>query len=275
MTYDQEVATMPDTFTISTTDSTTVALDSARQGSVAFTVTNVSGQTLKTRGYVVPDNSSSPNWFAPMGSDVTDIAAGGSQQYSYKIVVPADKPAGSYSFHFSVVGVDNPDEQFAQGPEMSLVVTAAPVHPPVKKGYVEAVVGGLVGALAGGALGAMPGVIFVLTTGQVKDLGQAVGDALVFALLAVVGAAIGLWVGSAIGVWSVLRSRKYDYPGTSGCLMAVLIVILWVLAGFLLSVLKLQEPVSTILTVVVLVIVTAGAALAARAATLFLRARQV
>jgi hypothetical protein len=266
---------MPDTFTISTTGGTTVSLDSARQGSVTFTVTNVSGQALKARGYIVPDNKSSPGWFTPLGNEVTDLAAGGSQQYAYKISVAADAPAGTYTFHFSVVGVDNPDEQFAQGPEMSMVVTAAPVHPPVKKGYMESVVGGLIGALAGGALGAMPGLVFILTTGHINDLGQLFGDLLIFALLLALGAFLGLWLGSAIGVWSVLRARKFEYPGTTGLLMGVLSIVLMLVAGALLGLVKLPELVSTILSILMLTLAIGGAALAARAAALFLRARQV
>ncbi|HST05765.1 MAG TPA: hypothetical protein VLQ48_13650 [Chloroflexia bacterium] len=269
---------MPNTFTVSTTGgnaANTITLDTARQATVTFAVTNVSGLALKARGYIVTDNASSPAWFTCSANEVRDMPAGGAEQYTYSFTVPADKPPGTYSFHFSIVGVDNPDEQFAQGPEMSYVVTAAPVRPPVKKGYTAAAVGGLVGALAGGALAALPGVIFLLTTGHITDLGEAIGDVIVFVVLAAVGALLGIWVGSAIGVWSVLRSRKYEYPGTTGCLMAVLVVILLVLSILLLGLVKLPNVVSDIVTLIVLALAVTGAALAARAITLFWRARQI
>ncbi|MEO8286258.1 MAG: hypothetical protein ABI670_07450 [Chloroflexota bacterium] len=266
---------MPETFAI-TASGTTVALDSARQGTILFTVNNVSGRVIRARGYVVADNASSPDWFTVDGETVRDFAVGGTDQYKVNVLVPADKPPGTYTFHFSVVGVTNPDEEFAQGPDVTFTVSAAPVRPPVKKGYMVALVGALIGAFAGGAIGAIPALLFILTTGKVGDFGEAIGVVILFVILAIIGAPLGVWLGSIIGTWFALKSRGMEYPWFTALVMAVMVIVFLGLASFIASIFKISnEVISGVLFLVLAVAAVSGAVFASRAITLFLKIHQV
>jgi hypothetical protein len=59
------------------------------------------------------------------------------------INVPPKSPPGSYIFRLDMVGVENPDEDFAQGPGVTFQVTAAPAPKPFPW-WILAVAGGVV-----------------------------------------------------------------------------------------------------------------------------------
>lgn len=266
---------MAATFTI-TANSNMVALDSARQGKASFVATVTSAQGTRVRSWVTPEGTTSADWFTIEGLPVRDLIVGSPETYSVLISVPAEAPPGNYSFTLNVVGVNIPDEEFAASPSTAFTVTGAKVMPPVKKGYIEALGGGLVGAFAGGAIGAIPALLFFLTTGQPADLSSALGAVICFVFLAVIGAPLGLWIGTAVGVWAGLKWRGCQYPRRSGLVAAVLLPVLLFALLFALGAIHIQnDTISQILTVLVAAISAAGAAAGARALILLMTTRQV
>lgn len=104
-------------------------LNAKRQGEVAFTVSNAENRPMRGRAYILPEGKARPEWFTLSGEPEQDFAVAGTQQYTVKIAVPPDAPAGDYFFRLNMVGVENPDEDFAEGPSVSFVVP----EPEVKK----------------------------------------------------------------------------------------------------------------------------------------------
>ncbi|MEO8075540.1 MAG: hypothetical protein ABI818_04370 [Acidobacteriota bacterium] len=114
--------------------SDTVRLDSRGRGDAAFTVTNVSGRTLRGRVKAVSTDPSSAGWISLSGDAERDFPAGGAQVFTANIAVPDAARPGPYAFRLDVVSVDNPDEETAQGPPVKL--TVAPPAPPPPKSFV-------------------------------------------------------------------------------------------------------------------------------------------
>jgi eukaryotic-like serine/threonine-protein kinase len=106
---------MPSSFAF-TTATNTVLLDGSRRGQVAFTVSNTGGRATRGRARIVPQNPAATPWLTLDGQTERDFLIAGTQQYTVKLTVPPDAPAGSYNFRLDMVGVDNPDEDFIQGP---------------------------------------------------------------------------------------------------------------------------------------------------------------
>ncbi|MBI3943401.1 MAG: hypothetical protein HY326_10350 [Chloroflexi bacterium] len=135
---------MPNPFAI-TAASNTVLLDDKRQGQTSFTVTNISGRALRGRAKVVPTDAAAASWLKIDGEAEQDFAIAETKQHTVKITVPAKAPAGGQSFRLDMVGVDNPDEEFTEGPSVTFQVPA-----PIIKGggipwlIIAAIVGVLV-----------------------------------------------------------------------------------------------------------------------------------
>lgn len=122
---------MPGSFAI-TTVSNNVPLDDSRKSQVAFTVSNTSTQPMRGRANIVPLTPVAAPWLSLLGEPERTLPAAATEQYTVQLNVPSSIPAGSYSFRLDMVGVDNPDEDFVQGPSVSFTVPA-PV--PVKKPF--------------------------------------------------------------------------------------------------------------------------------------------
>jgi hypothetical protein len=129
-------------FTV-TAAATSARLDAARHGAVSFTVTNATAAALRGRVRIVPLNPAASTWLSISGDAERDFGPNASQQFTVLVVVPADAPAGSYTFRLDAVGVANPDEQFTQGPTVSFDVPA-PAPVPAKPFPWLLVVGGAV-----------------------------------------------------------------------------------------------------------------------------------
>jgi heat shock protein HslJ len=112
---------MPSPFAITTT-ANAVSLDAQRRSEASFTVSNTSGSPIRGRAQLTPDPPASAAWLTLMGESEQDFPTGGTEQYTVRIVVPADTPAGTYSFRLNMVGVENPDELFTQGPTVTFQV---------------------------------------------------------------------------------------------------------------------------------------------------------
>jgi hypothetical protein len=134
---------MPSPFAITTT-ANAVSLDAQRHGEASFTVSNTSGSPIRSRAQLAPQAPASTTWLTLREEAEQDFPAGGTEQFAVKIAIPADTPAGSYSFRLDVVGVENPDELYTQGPSVTFQVP----EPKTKKHFPWWIVFATMGALA-------------------------------------------------------------------------------------------------------------------------------
>lgn len=106
---------MANVFSI-TAASNTVPLDARGQGEIAFTVSNTSGRHLRGRAKVVAKDPAQKGWLTVAGEPEQDFAAGGSGQVRVRVAVPPGSPAGTFAFRLDTLSVQNPDEDYTQGP---------------------------------------------------------------------------------------------------------------------------------------------------------------
>ncbi len=114
-----------------TVPSNTLLLNEKRQAQVAFSVTNLSGRPLRGRALLKSDKAEANAWLTVDDEAERDFAIAETKQYVVRIAVPNDAPAGFAPFRLDMVGVDNPDENFTQGPTVTFQVPAPlPKSPP-------------------------------------------------------------------------------------------------------------------------------------------------
>ena len=119
---------MPSSFEI-TAATNSIRLDPNRSGQASFTVFNGRGRPAPGRANIVPLQNNTNGWYTLDGNRERDFDIALTSQYTVRVTVPPEIPAGSYSFRLDMVGVDNPDEDSTQGP----VVTFEVPEPAVKK----------------------------------------------------------------------------------------------------------------------------------------------
>jgi len=95
------------------------------EGAVSFAVTNTSGRALRGEASVIA-SAPAAAWLSVDGEAQRDFPIGGTQQYLVKIAVPANAPAGQYTFHLMERGIKDPDEDYAQSADIAFVVQAPP-----------------------------------------------------------------------------------------------------------------------------------------------------
>jgi hypothetical protein len=121
---------MPSSFAI-TAATNSLQLNSRRSGQASFTVFNGSGRRARGRANIVPLQNSTHEWYSLNGDTERAFEIAGTSQYTVQIAVPPNAPAGSHSFRLDMVGVENPDEDFTQGP----IVTYEVPEPEEKKPF--------------------------------------------------------------------------------------------------------------------------------------------
>jgi len=132
-----------------TAASDTVRLDGKGQGEIAFTASNVSGRALRGRAILVPQDPASKAWLSLSGDAERDFPPGGTQQFAVKVAAPAGSKTGKYNFRVDVVNVQNPDEDYTQGPTVVIPVTLAPPPPPPFKWWILVVAAVVLAVIAG------------------------------------------------------------------------------------------------------------------------------
>ncbi len=137
-----------------------IRLDAGGRGEVSYTVSNTSGRPLRGRARIVPPQEAPADCFTIIGAAERDFAAAGTQQYNIQITLPLGVKAGRYLLKLDMVGVKNPDEEFASGPPITFEVRS---QEPVKKPFPWWVV-----AVGLGALVVLAGLIFGVT-GAIGD----------------------------------------------------------------------------------------------------------
>lgn len=94
-----------------------------KDGSVIFTVANTSGRPIipaKAELDVGKDYISS--WLVIEGGEEKHFPVDTTQQYTVNIKIPEDAKPGSYSFRLNMIGIEDPDTDFSQGPLVSFNV---------------------------------------------------------------------------------------------------------------------------------------------------------
>ena len=119
-----------------------VSLDTNRRGQTTFTISNRTSHPLPTRARIVTQRPEVSAWFTVHEPERT-LPPSETQQFTVSIAVPATAQAGDYAFRLDAIGVENPDEQHAQGQS---VVVAVPAPVVTSKGFPWWIfaVGGLV-----------------------------------------------------------------------------------------------------------------------------------
>lgn len=161
---------MPDNFAI-TAASTTVRLDEAKTGTISFTVTNQTSQPRRGRAKISAQNPDHEQWILVGGEAERGFVGHGTQQYTVNIAAPVDALAGTHSFRLDMVGTENPDEDYTQGPSVSFTLPEAkrpekkPARVPKLPWWVPlvaaVVVGGIVGGTVVGVLASRPATVDV------------------------------------------------------------------------------------------------------------------
>lgn len=140
---------MAKTFAITTTATDTLRADAKGHAEVGFTVTNTTSRPIRGLAKARPLGDTKREWLTVQGEAERDFAPGATQQFTVSFDGPriepaAATPAGStappagalpppaarkYPFRLDVATALNPDEDFTEGPTVTVEMAATPVTP--------------------------------------------------------------------------------------------------------------------------------------------------
>jgi beta-lactam-binding protein with PASTA domain len=111
----------------------TVTLDNQGRAEVSFTASNTGPKSIAGRAKLVPFGSTKATWLSLEGEQERNFAQGEAHQLTVHIAVPPGTAVGKYSFRLNIISVENPDDEFTEGPSVSfevkeLTVAQAPPH---------------------------------------------------------------------------------------------------------------------------------------------------
>jgi hypothetical protein len=263
------------TFSI-TTPAASVELEQNRVGEVPFTVTNLTDNALRVRARIVPAGATPSEWLTIEGEAERDFAAGDARQFVVRIEPPLGAPAGTYQFRLDAIGVEHPDDDYAEGPSCQATVPPSTgTKLTTARGYLAT----LVGALAGGLLGELVVVVLILTShhhgsncsGFGCVVGDTIGDVLALLFFLFLGFVLMI-IGAGIGAAVALRIRGFLGPKLTGLFLSILMVPWTILMLATLFQLVTSLVVIAILAPIVLVAVPA---VLARGAVLLIRTHHI
>jgi hypothetical protein len=133
-----------------TAASNSVPLSAERTGQATFTVFNASGRPISGRARIVPEDPATEPWITVAGAAERAFGIAGAQQFAVEIKAPPTAPAGDVRFRLDVVDVENPDENYTQGPSVTFQVPEAPAPSKPFPWWIVAVAAGVI-ILLGGA----------------------------------------------------------------------------------------------------------------------------
>jgi len=131
-------------------------LDGAGRGEVSFTISNTERRLLRSRVKVQPLGAARADWFSLAGEADRDLAPDATHQVTVRIAAPATA-TGTFTFQLRVVSIDNPDEDWTDGPATAFEAAGAAKPAGGKFPWWILVVVGAVVLVAGGI------VAFLLT----------------------------------------------------------------------------------------------------------------
>jgi WD40 repeat protein len=99
-----------------------VTLDNEGRAEVSFTASNTGPKSIAGRAKLVPLGSAKAAWLSLDGEQERNFAKGEAHQLTVHIAVPPGTPVGKYSFRLNIISVENPDDEFTEGPSVSFEV---------------------------------------------------------------------------------------------------------------------------------------------------------
>jgi hypothetical protein len=126
-------------------------LDSAGRGEVSFTISNTEKRLLRSRVKVQPLGAARADWFSLAGEPDRDLAPDATHQVTVRIAAPATA-TGTFTFQLRVVSIDNPDEDWTDGPVTAFEAAGAGKPAGGQFPWWILLVGGAVVLVAGGVL---------------------------------------------------------------------------------------------------------------------------
>jgi hypothetical protein len=108
----------------------TVRLTPDGSGAVTFTVSytgaaRADAVPFPAHANLVPQTPAIAPWLALEGPSGRRFAPNSTEVYTVTVALPADAAPGTYAFRLDMVGDENPDEQYTQGPAVALDVSVA------------------------------------------------------------------------------------------------------------------------------------------------------
>jgi hypothetical protein len=265
-------------FTV-TTPSASVELAENRIGEVPFTVTNVSNRKLRARARITPAPGAPADWFTVVGDSEQDFELGVARQFVVRVDPPLGAPAGSYAFRLDAIGIENPDDDYTEGPSCQVTLTESTARPRLTtpRGYLTTILG----ALLGGIVLDVIVVVLALTHETNTDCGdQGFWGCLftvffreLFFWLALIVLGWGLMlVGASLGSAIALRIRRFRGHKLTGTFLAILMVP-WTALMFL-TVFRLLDSLIVVAAISPIVLLVVPAVLA-RGSVLLIRTHHI
>ncbi len=115
-----------------TTANDTIKLDADRHGEASFTVTDTLTRPIRGLARLKPLGDTKQQWLTLKGESERDFVAGGTQQFTVMLDVPANTPSGKYGFRLDIASSINPDEHFTEGPAVMAELLPPKARPPSK-----------------------------------------------------------------------------------------------------------------------------------------------
>jgi hypothetical protein len=126
---------MANSFTI-TTAADNLQADEGGRATIVFTVTNATARPLRGVAKVKPLDNTQAGWLKIEGETERDFPAGGTHQFTVVFDKPKSDAATAapqsekYRFRFDAISANNPDEDFTEGPVVTIEATEQKVVPP-------------------------------------------------------------------------------------------------------------------------------------------------
>jgi beta-lactam-binding protein with PASTA domain len=105
-----------------TTTTDRISLNADGKGEVTFTITNSSARMIRGQLKIRPLEETKSDWLKIVGDVERDLSPAATQQVVVKVHVPGAMPTGKFSFRVDVISVENPDEDYTEGPVIALKV---------------------------------------------------------------------------------------------------------------------------------------------------------
>jgi len=114
-----------------TTSLDSITLSSKGQAESKFTLSNNSDRPIRTEILITAiGKNCDKKWFSLSGSDEREMQGKSTEEVKVEVTVSDDAPPGSYDFRIDVASVENPDEDYAEGPPVSFKVAEKEVKKP-------------------------------------------------------------------------------------------------------------------------------------------------
>lgn len=123
-----------------TTATNTVKADPNGNAAIVFTATNSTSRPVRGVGKIEPAGNTQQAWLRIEGENERDFAPGGTQQFTVTFSKPpggsnapnAPQPAEKFPFSLNLYDVSNPDENFTEGPLVTVETQERKAKEPAK-----------------------------------------------------------------------------------------------------------------------------------------------